>query len=171
MRSPRKLAGSANGRSRSFSRPSAVTMHRKTCQKSKKRLSEALLNAKAVAEAKKKRRLTMSLVEPTPECSSGLKTAEPARASEPELRYPPGEAAPPAILPEDGNDDDSHFSMMARRPWVRSEHRLAPLRFRDTVPEPPTALPLPQSADSSATINHDLQSPSNPLNATGSLLL
>lgn len=41
---------------RSFSLPSALTYHRRTCQKTKKRFSEALAKAKEVWAAKKRRR-------------------------------------------------------------------------------------------------------------------
>jgi len=37
--------------------------------------------------------------------------------------------------------DDSHLSMMERRPWTRRLNRQLPTRFRDMLPQTPPALP------------------------------
>jgi hypothetical protein len=37
--------------------------------------------------------------------------------------------------------DDSHLTMMERRPWTRRVDRLLPERFRDVLPQPPPSLP------------------------------
>lgn len=49
--------------------------------------------------------------------------------------------------------EDSHLTMMERRPWTRRLNRQLPLRYRDVLPQPPPALPPAHLAESLTSLN------------------
>ena len=53
------------------------------------------------------------------------------------------------------------MTMMERKPWTHRLHRQLPLRFRDTLPQPPPPLPPPSLSQSIASTNHSSQSIAN----------
>ncbi|KAI0055388.1 hypothetical protein BV25DRAFT_1815655 [Artomyces pyxidatus] len=107
---------------RSFSQPSALTFHQKSCKKSKTRLSSALSSAKEAWIAKKKARISLE---------SAVSSAR--------LQVQPS-----------AMDTDSHLSLLERRSWTARPKRM-PERLKDYLPEPATALPPPQIARSETT--------------------
>jgi len=135
---------------RSFSQASTFTNHTRTCQRTKKRLSLALDKAKETWAARKRQRLDLDDSIPDKHCSAGLIPVALAITDMPsivEVCHVLFELYYHCILilycfePTTDNPDDSHLSLVDRRPWNRRKDRRLPARFRDLVPRPLPALP------------------------------
>ena len=127
---------------RIFSQPNALTKHSQSCRSSKKRLANALEQARRVWKGTKRRRL---------QNDNASETLE-------KLTEAPGLAPLESLTPISGPNietlvdnsaqneiDDSHLTVMERRPWMKRLNRRLPVRFRDPLPQPLPCIPPPSS--------------------------
>ncbi|KAI0057935.1 hypothetical protein BV25DRAFT_1872245 [Artomyces pyxidatus] len=126
---------------RSFSLPSALTLHQKSCSSSKKRLSGALEKAREVWIARKKAR--------TCAAEPGLSTIpDPGTDAVADLQVRCHRATLSLEV------DDIHLSLLERRPWTL-RNRTFPAKFRDNLPEFLSA--FPPADDEEAIPSDDFQ--------------
>jgi hypothetical protein len=135
---------------RSFEQFSAFSKHQRTCQSTKKRLSCALGQAKQAWVAKKRRKLDLQVVEPTPEPTSAGLIRQSAPETQPvavcmlELffycQYRLNHSNLQTMVEDFEDDADAHLSIMERRPWTQRVNRRLPQRFRDILPQPPPSI-------------------------------
>lgn len=144
---------------RTFSLPQAYTCHKRSCEKTKKRLSGALEKAKNVWRAKKRQKLDELAAN---EVLAGSSNMNVIPVSSPTDSVPTPLAQNVTVSSYSSifrcyieysifNQStvssvlmDIDRSLAERR--VRREHRQLPKRYRDILPDPPAALPpLPQS--------------------------
>lgn len=113
---------------RSFAQLNALRKHEHLCQKSRKRLSSALIKAKALWPGRKRRRVS----DPeTPSTSTSFQQIPDVDASMLSQQIPDNVGLNVA-------GEDIHLSIAERKP---RRSRVLPTRFRDVLPEPSPALP------------------------------
>ena len=148
---------------RLFPQRGALAKHRRTCQKSKKRLSSALDKAKQAWTEKKQRRLGIADAQTLSTGSGLVRAPSPMIEDTPQVCHCFIANIPHSYLvnwqlmsdSEDNHnlgdpapiDDDAHMTLLERRPWIRRTNRQLPLRFRDVLPQP-----LPPPSLQSVTI-------------------
>jgi hypothetical protein len=162
---------------RLFSVPQAYTCHKRSCQKTKKRLSCALEKAKEVWQAKKRRKTEERTKSEAVYSECHLN--ESSNAAELLLNDAPLPGVHPQVgflthaalslmegfcicqsaeTPAMGYEDQDQ-SLAERR--SRREHHQLPKRYRDIVPEPPAALPpSSQVVAERAQVERDASRPS-----------
>jgi hypothetical protein len=162
---------------RLFSVPQAYTCHKRSCQKTKKRLLCALEKAKEVWQAKKHRKIEERTQSEAAHSESHLNESPNATelllndAPSPGVYLQVGFLTHAALslmegfcLCQSANDptmdsEDQGQALAERR--SRREHRQLPKRYRDIAPEPPAALPPPtQAVAEHAQVEQDVSRPS-----------
>src|ERR1700722_1735086 len=122
---------------RIFLQSSGLARHRRFCKLSNKCLASALETAKKLWKGTKRRRLQSD----APQAYDQLAPVGliPQSSIVESISATEGESNQNEV-------DDSHLSIMERRPWAKRLNRRLPLRFRDLLPQ---ALPYPMPSSSS----------------------
>jgi len=144
---------------RTFSVPQAYTYHKRSCEKTKKRLSGALEKAKEIWRAKKRQKVdklaanealalrssdTNAIPESSPTDSVPTAVAQNVTVSSYSNIFPcyiEYLTFNQGTVNSGSAPMDIDRSIAERR--VRREHRQLPKRYRDILPDPPAALPMP----------------------------
>ncbi|KIM75847.1 hypothetical protein PILCRDRAFT_98847 [Piloderma croceum F 1598] len=131
---------------RSFAQQSALSNHKRSCSKSKKRFSATLDMAKQAWTNRKRRRVDSEDVQPQPGLTLAGPFSQPSAPNVETIRLQMSINEPEHIV------DDSHIPMLERRPWNLRRNRQLPLRFRDELPQPPSpALPVSRASSVPST--------------------
>ena len=144
---------------RTFSVPQAYTFHKRSCQKTKKRLSSALDKAKEVWQSKKHKKMEVTqstTAENLPDQNPAVEqeSNDIALASQHEVRTHDVGATYCSLTSHcivQSEDEDLDQPLAQRRD--RREYRQLPKRYRDILPKPPAALPpAPQPVTSGCAL-------------------